>query len=151
MADLATTNNNGNAIQNTSDFNIPQGHICTLDVTTIQGKMQLANALNGAITMSDKVGVPLRVVNVVTTPGARSRTGEACTNTYLICDDDTVYFSQSDGIARSVKILVGLFTNPETLEFQNPVDLGIAFQIKEQKLNNGNTLKTVVPVNLPEE
>lgn len=150
MADLATTNN-AIAIQNTSDFNIPQGHICTLDVTTIQGKMQLANALNGAVTMSDKVGVPLRVVNVVTTPGVRSRTGEACTNTYLICDDDAVYFSQSDGIARSIKILVGLFTNPETLEFQNPVDLGIAFQIKEQKLNNGNTLKTVVPVNLPEE
>ena len=147
MANLATSNNN-TAIQNTSDFEIPRGYICTLDITTIDGKMTLATALNGAVSMSDKIDEPLRVTDVVTTQGARSRTGEECVNTYLICDDGAVYFSQSDGIARSVKVLVALFTNPNTQKFENPVEQGVGFLVKEQKLGNGNTLKTVIPVKL---
>lgn len=147
MANLATTDQN-TAIQNASDFEIPRGYICTLDITQLKGKMQLANALNGAVSMQDKVGEPLRVTNIVTTQGVRSRTGEECVNTYLICDDDVVYFSQSDGIARSVKVLVALFTDPNTGRFTNPVEQGVGFMIREQKLNNGNTLKTVVPVEL---
>lgn len=148
MADLATTNNNQLATNNGSDFEIPRGYICTLDVSTIQGKMQLATALNGAVSMKDKIGVALPVVNIVTTQGARARTGEECVNTYLVCEDGTVYFSQSDGIARSVKVLVALFTDPETGRFTNPVEQGVGFMIKEQILANGNTLKTVVPVEL---
>lgn len=148
MADLAKTNNNQLATSNGSDFEIPRGYICTLDVTTIKGKMQLANALNGAVSMKDMTGTPLRVTDIVTTQGARARTGEECVNTYLVCDDGNVYFSQSDGIARSVKVLVALFTDPETGRFTNPVEQGVALMVKEQTLNNGNTLKSIVPVEL---
>lgn len=148
MADEIIKTNSENAIQGTSDFEIPRGFICTLDITTIDGKMQLATALNGAVTMRDQTGVVLPVVNVVTTQGVRSRTGEECVNTYLICEDGTVYFSQSDGVARSVKVLVALFTNPETHKFMNPVEQGIGFMVKEQTLQNGNTLKTIVPAEL---
>ena len=144
--ELATTN--GNEIQATSDFEIPRGYICTLDIATIEGKMQLAKALNGAVSMRDQTGNVLRVTDIVTTQGSRSRTGDTCVNTYLICDDDTVYFSQSDGIARSVKVLVALFTDPETHKFMNPVELGVGMLIQEQTLGNGNTLKSVVPVSL---
>lgn len=147
MANLATTTNNQLAT-NDSNFEIPRGYICTLDITNIKGKMQLATALNGAITMKDKVGEALRVTDIVTTQGARARTGEECVNTYLVCEDGTVYFSQSDGVARSVKVLVALFTDPETGRFTNPVEQGIGFMVKEQSLPNGNTLKTVVPVEL---
>ena len=146
MSNIVKSDNN-NAIQNTADFDIPRGYICTLDITTIEGKMQLATALNGATTMRDKVGEPLRVVNVVTAPGERSRTGEECINTYLFCEDGSVYFSQSEGVARSVKVLVALFTDGETGEF-NPASMGIGFEVREQELQNGNTLKTVVPVSL---
>lgn len=147
MANLAKPDNN-NAIQNTSDFEIPRGYICTLDITTIEGKMALATALNGAVSMRDMVDETLRVTNIVTTQGSRARTGEECVNTYLICEDGTVYFSQSDGIARSVKVLVALFTDQNTNTFINPVSQGVGFMVKEQELNNGNTLKTVVPVKL---
>lgn len=147
MADLANTNNTQLA-QNNADFQIPRGYICTLDITTIEGKMDLATALNGAVSMRDKTNEPLRVVNIVTTQGARARTGEECVNTYLICEDGTVYFSQSDGVARSVKVLVALFTDPNTNEFMNPVEQGVGFMVKEQTLQNGNTLKTVVPIKL---
>lgn len=148
MADLAKTNNSQLIQANASDFQIPRGYICTLDITTIEGKMDLATALNGAVSMRDQIDKPLSVVNVVTTQGARARTGEECVNTYLICEDGTVYFSQSDGIARSVKVLVALFTDPTTQEFINPVSQGVGFMVKEQSLQNGNTLKTVVPVKL---
>ena len=148
MADLAKTNNSQFIQANASDFQIPRGYICTLDITTIEGKMDLATALNGAVSMRDQIDKPLSVVNVVTTQGARARTGEECVNTYLICEDGTVYFSQSDGIARSVKVLVALFTDPTTQEFINPVSQGVGFMVKEQSLQNGNTLKTVVPVKL---
>lgn len=149
MADLATNNNSNLVKANASDFQIPRGYICTLDITTIAGKVQLAKALNGAISVADKINVPLRVTDVVTTQGVRSRTGEECVNTYLITEDGTVYFSQSDGIARSVKILVGIFTDANSNTFINPVEAGIAFMIQEQKMANGNTLKTVIPVELP--
>ena len=147
MANLATTNNN-TAIADNSDFAIPNGYICTVDLTTLDGKLALANALNGAVSMKDMVDVTLRVVDIVTTQGVRSRTGEACTNSYFICEDGTVYFSQSDGIARSLKVLVAIFTDPVTQEFTNPVSLGVGIQIREQTLVNGNTLKTAVPVKL---
>lgn len=148
MADLAKTNNSQLIQANASDFQIPRGYICTLDITTIEGKMDLATALNGAVSMRDQTDKPLSVVNVVTTQGARARTGEECINTYLICEDGTVYFSQSDGIARSVKVLVALFTDSNTQEFINPVSQGVGFMVKEQSLQNGNTLKTLVPVKL---
>lgn len=144
--ELATTNSN--AIQNTNDFRIPNGYICTFNIEDVQGKMKLANALNGAESMRDKVDQVLNVTDIVTTQGNRARTGEVCTNSYLILEDGTVYFSQSDGIARSLKVIVALFTNPATGEFINPVSQGVGLQIKEQTLSNGNTLKTVVPVPL---
>ena len=149
MANLATSNNT--AIQNNNTFAIPNGHICTFDVSTLQGKMTLAKALNGAVSMRDMTGKVIPVVDVVTTDGVRSRTGESCINTYLISEDGTVYFSQSDGIARSVRILVGLFTDADTLEFTSPASLGVGFLIQEQKLQNGNTLKNMIPAELETE
>ena len=144
MSNLATVNNN--QIQAANDFEIPRGYICTLDISTIEGKMQLATALNGAVTMKDRIGEPLPVVNIVTTQGVRARTGEECTNTQLILEDGTVLFSQSDGIARSVKVIVALFTDPATNKFVSPVSQGVNLMVKEQQLSNGNTLKTLIPV-----
>ena len=148
MANEITKASENTALANGNDFEIPRGYICTLDISTIEGKMQLATALNGATSMKDKTGEVLRVTNIVTTQGARARTGEECVNSYLITDDDNVYFSQSDGVARSLKVLVALFTDPNTGEFINPVSQGVGFVVKEQTLNNGNTLKTVVPVKI---
>lgn len=139
---------NDNSIQSTNDFSIPHGYICTVDLSTIEGKLELANALNGAVSMRDMVGATLRVVNIVTTQGVRSRTGEECVNSYLICDDGTVYFSQSDGIARSLKVIVAILTDPQTLEFMNPIEMGVGLQVRETILGNGNTLKSLVPVKL---
>lgn len=144
--ELAT--NNSTTIQNAADFEIPRGYICTFDLTTLDGKLALANALNGAVSMKDKVGEPLRVVDIVTTQGVRARTGDECVNSYLITEDGTVYFSQSDGIARSLKVLIGIFTDTQTGEFVKPISVGVGLEVRETSLANGNTLKTIVPVKL---
>ena len=145
MADIMKAEN---TLANASDFNIPRGYICTLDIDTIDGKIKLAEALNGAGTMKDKVGETLRVVDIVTTPGKRSRDDSDCTNTYLILEDGTCLFSQSDGIAKSVQYLVGIFTDRSTGKMMDLIDNGVGFMIKSQVLPNDNTLKTIIPVKL---
>lgn len=136
------------ANDNAIDFAIPNGYICTLDMTTIDGKMAAVAALNGAQSMRDMVGETLRVKDFMTTPGVRSRTGEACINSYLICDDGNVYFTQSTGIAESLRYLAGAFIDVSTGKLMDLIESGIGLQIREQNLSNGNTLKTVVPVKL---
>lgn len=128
--------------ENTADFEIPRGYICTVDITTMEGKLDVMNALNGSTSLSEHMNEPLKVKNIVTTQGTRSRTGELCTNTHLILEDGTTLFSQSDGVKRAVEVLVALFTQNGVCDFGD----GIVVQCIEQKLNNGNTLKTLVPV-----
>ena len=128
--------------ENKADFEIPRGYICTVDITTMEGKFDVMNALNGSTSLSEHMNEPLLVKNIVTTQGVRSRTGEQCTNTYLILADGTTLFSQSDGVKRAVEVLVALFTVNGVCDFGD----GISVQCIEQKLNNGNTLKTLVPV-----
>jgi hypothetical protein len=138
-------NVNENAIakaENSADFEIPRGYICTVDITTMDGKLDVMNALNGSTALAEHEGETLIVKNIVTTQGVRSRTGEACTNTHLLLADGTTLFSQSDGVKRSVEVLVALFTINGVCNFGD----GIPVKLVSQKLNNGNTLKTLVPV-----
>lgn len=138
-------NVNENAIakaENSADFEIPQGYICTVDITTLEGKLDVMNALNGSTSLAERIDETLMVKNIVTTRGARSRSGEVCINTHLLLDDGTALFSQSDGVARSAQVLVALFTINGVCDFGD----GIAIKCVEQKLPNGNTLKTLVPV-----
>lgn len=120
-------------------FNIPQGYVCTLDMNTQEGKVAVAKALNGSVPLKDKMNEVINITGIITTPGTRAVSGNDCTNNYLIADDGTVYFSQSDGITRSLKVIVALWG--AQLAASEPV----AIKCIEQKLNNGNTLKTVVP------
>ena len=135
--ELATTENN-NELVNTDavEFNIPSGYICTVDRTTREGTIKVANALSDAVSLKEIGDKHFNLVDVLTTPGVRSRTGEVCTNTYLIDSDDNMYMSQSDGIKRSAQQIVGLFNS----DFGKD---GIEVAVVEKKLNNGNTLKTL--------
>lgn len=128
--------------ENTADFEIPRGYICTVDITTMEGKLDVMNALNGCTALAEHEGETLMVKDIVTTQGIRSRTGEMCTNTHLILADGTTLFSQSDGVKRSVEVLVALFTVNGVCDFGE----GIPVKLVSQQLNNGNTLKTLVPV-----
>lgn len=129
---------NTNELANTDamDFNIPSGYICTVDRTTREGTIKVANALSDAVSLKEIGDKHFKLVDVLTTPGVRSRTGEVCTNTYLIDVDDNMYMTQSDGINRSAQQIVGLFNG----DFGED---GIEVSVVEKKLNNDNTLKTL--------
>ena len=129
---------NTTAIANTDtvEFNIPDGYICTVDRTTREGTIKVANALSDAVSLKEIGNKHFKLMDVITTPGVRSRTGEICTNTYLIDADDNMYMTQSDGLKRSAQQIVGLFNG----DFG---DDGIEVAVIEKKLNNGNTLKTL--------
>lgn len=129
---------NTNELANTDamDFNIPSGYICTVDRTTREGTIKVANALSDAVSLKEIGDKHFKLVDVLTTPGVRSRTGEICTNTYLIDADDNMYMTQSDGIKRSAQQIVGLFNG----DFGED---GIEVSVVEKKLNNDNTLKTL--------
>lgn len=122
-----------------STFNIPQGHVCTLDMTTQDGKVAVAKALNGSSPLKNKMNEVLHLKGIVTTPGVRAVSNSACTNNYLILDDGEVLFSQSDGVTRSLKVIVALWG--DQLLAGETVDV----KCISQQLNNGNTLKTIVP------
>lgn len=123
----------------TNDFNITDGYICTLDRTTDNGKVAIAKALNGSEPLKDHMDEVLHLSGVITTPGTRSQTGAECTNNYLVLDDGTVLFSQSDGVTRSLKVIAALWSGD--LHDGKTIDV----KCITQDLTNGNTLKTIVP------
>lgn len=123
----------------TNDFNISEGFICTLDRTSTEGKVAIAKALNGSEPLKDHMNEVLHLAGVITTPGVRAQSGADCTNNYLVLDDGTVLFSQSDGVTRSLKVIAALWGGD--LHDGKTVDV----KCISQNLTNGNTLKTIIP------
>lgn len=134
LANVENTTDLANS--DTVELNIPNGYICTVDRTTREGIIKVANALSDAASLNEIGDKHFNLVDVITTPGVRNRTGEVCTNTYLIDSDGNIYMTQSDGLKRSAQQIVGLFNG----DFG---DDGIEVAVIEKKLNNGNTLKTL--------
>ena len=126
------------------EFAPVQGFINTCDLETLDGKMRSANAINGAVSLNDHVGEVLRIVDVITMPGVRKgRNGQAdtpCQNTYLIDADGTTYFSQSDGVKRSINTTLSIFKKCDAGKGYLPL------ACKSDVLPNGNTIKTLVVV-----
>lgn len=123
----------------TNDFNISEGFICTLDRISTEGKVAIAKALNGSEPLKDHMNEVLHLAGVITTPGVRAQSGANCTNNYLVLDDGTVLFSQSDGVTRSLKVIAALWGGD--LHDGKTVDV----KCISQNLMNGNTLKTIIP------
>lgn len=116
-------------------LDIPSGYICTIDRTSRDGVIKVANALSDAESLADFGDKHFILTDVVTTPGVRTRTGEVCTNVYLLTADGTILMSQSDGIKRSVQQIVGLFGG----DFGD----GIEVAVVTKALKSGNSLKTL--------
>lgn len=126
--ELATTNQ-------TANISIPDGFVNTVDMNTFEGAAAVANALNASVSLNEYEGEVLHVIDIVTVPGTRALSGEDCINTHLLLADGTTVFSQSAGIARSAKFIVGFLGDY--------IHDGICLRVKEQKLRNGNTLKSL--------
>lgn len=124
-----------NVTVDSTELDIPNGYICTIDRSSREGVIKVANALSDAESLADFGDEHFVLTDVITTPGVRTRTGELCTNVYLVTNDNRILMSQSDGIKRSVQQIVGLFGG----DFGD----GIEVAVVAKKLNSGNTLKTL--------
>lgn len=111
-------------------------YICTMDDSTFEGKRAIVNARNSAVSLNGRGAEPLTVVGVYIAPGVRSQTGQKCANVYLFGKDGETYFSQSQGIYRSVLDIYDVFP-----DFNAPD--GITVVVKQTPLGGGRLTKSL--------
>ena len=126
-------------------FNIPTGFVNTFDLATDEGKKSVLKAYNAAESLNNHMDEVLHICDVMTTPGIRKgRNGMPdveCQNTYLIDTNGVSYFTQSDGVKRSLNLFVALYPDFGKSSEKGCIDL----KCIEQELGNGNSLKTLIP------
>lgn len=122
----------------------------TIALETTHDKNRALRALNAAESLATAV-VPdhdtFDVVDIFQTPGVRRSRVEGvpdtvCKNTYFLLADGRALMSQSDGIGRSVDMLLAIYPDCGRSSEKGYITLAV----HEQKLPNGNTLKSVYPV-----
>ena len=148
---------------NTQLATVKATNLATPDVSmslasTISGdspadKARVFNATSGAVSLSaataERDGLVLDVVDIFQTVGVRKSRNvmlpnSPCVNTYLLTADGDTYMSQSDGIARSAYDLVSQAMFPDCGKSLPDGCLHLSVQAK--KLDNGNTIKSLVIV-----
>jgi hypothetical protein len=129
-------------MDNCTDLYTPASY-SSIQVTDIETKKLVVNAMNCAESLSDHEGETLEAIGIFTKPGirrARDKNGvdTPCTNTTLVCADGTAYFSQSEGVRNAADnfMAAGLFDEGEV----------VPMKLVSSKLPNGNTRKTLVLV-----
>lgn len=110
--------------------------ICTMDDSTFEGKRAIVNARNSAVSLNGRGAEPLTVIGAYIAPGVRSQTGQKCANVYLFGKDGKTYFSQSQGIYRSVLDIYDVFP-----DFNAPD--GITVVVKQTALSGGRFTKSL--------
>ena len=119
--------------QNTADT---YRYICTMDNSTFEGKRAIVNARNSALSLNGRGAEPLTAIGAYIAPGVRSQTGQKCANVYLFGKDGKTYFSQSQGIYRSVLDIYDMFP-----DFNAPD--GITVAVKQTPLGGGRSTKSL--------
>ena len=111
-------------------------YICTMDNSTFEGKRAIVNARNNALSLDGIGDTPITVIGAYIAPGVRSQTGQKCANVYLFANDGNTYFSQSQGIYRSVLDIYDMFP-----DFNAPN--GIPVVVKKTPLGGGRSTKSL--------
>ena len=128
-----------------TNFAIPTGFVNTFDITSDEGKKAVLTAYNAAQSLNDHMDEVLHICDVITMPGIRKgRNGMPdveCQNTYLIDTDGVSYFTQSDGVKRSLNLFVALYPDFGKSSEKGCIDL----KCIEQVLSNGNSIKSLIP------
>lgn len=121
----------------------------TIQLVTPADKMRVLRALNSAVSLNSIGSNPIDVIDIIQRPGIRrsrdSRLPDApCINTYFITRDGKTYMTQSVGISNSARDIVDPMMFPDC---GRSTEKGcITLQVIEQKLDNGNTIKSIVPI-----
>ena len=140
MADLALINTDNNASHMLSSITLDSYH----------DKNRALRALNSAESLNDVI-VPdhdvMEVIDIFQVPGVRRSRIEGvsdtpCRNTYFLLGDGRALMTQSDGIARSCDMLLAIYPDCGRSTEEGYLKLAV----HEKKLGNGNTVKSVYPI-----
>lgn len=128
-----------------------QNHmLSTITMDTDHDKNRALRALNSAESLAQVVVADrdtFDVIDIFQTPGVRRSRMEGvddtpCRNTYFLLTDGRALMTQSDGIARSCDMLLALYPDCG----RNSEKGYLTLAVHENKLSNGNTTKSVYPV-----
>lgn len=129
-------------MDNCIDLYTPSNY-SSIKPTDAATKKLVVNAMNNAESLADHEGEILNVIGVFTKPGIRRARDKnvvdtPCTNTTLVCEDGTAYFSQSEGVRNAADnfMAAGLFEEGEI----------VPMKLVSSVLPNKNTRKTLVLV-----
>lgn len=128
-----------------------QNHmLSTITMDTDHDKNRALRALNSAESLAQAVVADrdtFDVIDIFQTPGVRRSRMEGvddtpCRNTYFLLTDGRALMTQSDGIARSCDMLLAIYPDCG----RNSEKGYLTLAVHENKLSNGNTTKSVYPV-----
>lgn len=126
----ATPNVTGNGFE-------PQQYI-TFDQHIPANRVRMFNARNSATSLKNLGDTPIDIVDVMTQIGTRTRSGNPCQNTYIFAADGQVYFTQSNGLGKTINELVDMVEG----DFKTNTTNGyVKVQIKETSLSGERSYK----------
>lgn len=115
----------------------PQQYI-TFDPHIPANRVRMFNARNSATSMKNLGDTPIDIVDVMTQIGTRTRSGNPCQNTYIFAEDGQVYFTQSNGLGKTINELVDMVAG----DFKaNTTNGYVKVQIKEMPLSGDRSYK----------
>lgn len=126
----ATPNVTGNRFE-------PQQYI-TFEPHVPANRVRMFNARNSATSLKSLGDTPIDIVDVMTEIGVRTRSGNPCQNTYIFTVDGQVYFTQSNGLGKTINELVDMVEG----DFKTNTTNGyVKVQIKETSLSGDRSYK----------
>lgn len=126
----ATPNVTGNRFE-------PQQYI-TFEPHVPANRVRMFNARNSATSLKNLGDTPIDIVDVMTEIGVRTRSGNPCQNTYIFTADGQVYFTQSNGLGKTINELVEMVEG----DFKTNTTNGyVKVQIKETSLSGDRSYK----------
>lgn len=115
----------------------PQQYI-TFDSHIPANRVRMFNARNSAMSLKNLGDTPIDIVDVMAQIGVRTRSGNPCQNTYIFAADGQVYFTQSNGLGRTINELVDMVEG----DFKTNTTNGyVKVQIKETSLSGDRSYK----------
>ena len=126
----ATPNVTGNGFE-------PQQYI-TFDPHIPANRVRMFNARNSATSLKNLGDTPIDIVDVMTEIGVRARSGNPCQNTYIFTADGQVYFTQSNGLGKTINEVVDMVSG----DFKTNTTNGyVKAQIKETPISEDRSYK----------
>ena len=115
----------------------PQQYL-TFDRHVPANRVRMFNARNSATSLKNLGDTPIDIVDVMTQIGTRTRSGNPCQNTYIFAADGQVYFTQSNGLGKTINELVDMVGG----DFKTNTTNGyVKVQIKETSLSGDRSYK----------